>query len=47
MKKRNEFEIMYKDTSVFQYVDGVPAAEKKQYWHQSPWDAFRLLLHLV
>lgn len=45
MKKYIEFKVMHKDMFVFQYVDGVPAAEKKQYWHQSPWEAFRLLLH--
>lgn len=45
MKKRNGFEVMYKDTFVFRYAGGVPAAERKQYWDQSPWEAFRLLLH--
>ena len=45
MKRYVEFEVMHKDTFVFRYADGVPAAEKKQYWHQSPWEAFRLLLH--
>lgn len=45
MKKYIEFEVMHKGMFVFQYADGVPAAEKKQYWNQSPWEAFRLLLH--
>lgn len=44
MKKYMEFEVMRKGMFVFQYVDGVPAAEKKRYWRQSPWTAFRLLL---
>lgn len=44
MKNYMEFEVTRRDTLVFQYVDGVPAAEKKQYWDQSPWKAFRLLL---
>lgn len=47
MKKHNGFEIMYKDTFIFRYADGVPAAEKKQFWHQSPWEAFRLLVHFA
>lgn len=45
MKKHNGFEVTHKDSFVFQYMDGVPAAEKKQYWLQSPWGAFRWLLH--
>ena len=44
MKSYMEFEIMRGDTFAFRYADGVPAAEKKQYWNQSPWEAFRLLL---
>lgn len=44
MKKYMEFEVVYKNTFAFRYADGVPAAEKKQYWNQSPWQAFRLLL---
>ena len=47
MKKYMEFEIRYKDTFAFRYADGVPAAEKKRYWNQSPWEAFRLLLRSV
>lgn len=45
MEKYMEFEVTHKDSFVFQYMDGVPAAEKKQYWLQSPWGAFRWLLH--
>lgn len=45
MKKYMEFEVMPRDTFAFRYMDGVPAAEKKQYWLQSPWGAFRWLLH--
>ena len=44
MKKYMEFEVVHKGTFAFRYADGVPAAEKKQYWNQSPWEAFRLLL---
>lgn len=47
MKKYNGFDIMHKDTFNFRYVDGVPAAEKKQYWDQSPWEAFLWLLYLA
>ena len=44
MKNYMEFEVTRRDTFAFRYADGVPAAEKKQYWNQSPWEAFRLLL---
>ncbi len=25
------------------YADGVPATVRKQFWSQSPWNAFRLM----
>ena len=45
MKNYMEFEGMRRDALVFQYVDGVPATEKKYYWNQSPWEALWLFLH--
>ena len=44
MKKNKGFGIVRQDRYALPYVDGVPMAEKKHFWTQSPWDAFRLLL---
>lgn len=44
MKKYNDFVNVRKENSVLRYAGGVPAAEKKRFWAQSPWGAFRLLL---
>ena len=43
MKKCNVLRNILRDGYAMRYMDGVPAAAKKQYWRQSPWNAFRLL----
>ena len=40
MKKICEFATMKKEESLV-YLAGVPAAEKRLYWSESPWAAFR------
>lgn len=42
--KNNEFGVVRQDKYALPYVGGVPVAEKRFFWNQSPWDAFRLLL---
>ena len=44
MKKCNGFRNILRGGYAMRYLDGVPAAAKKQYWNQSPWNTFRLLL---
>ncbi len=44
MKKNIGFEMMGKISCGMQYASGVPAADKKQFWANSPWNVFRLLL---
>lgn len=41
MKKICEFAMMRKDEGL-EYLAGVPAAEKRLYWSESPWAAFRV-----
>ena len=41
MKKICEFAMMKKDEGL-EYLAGVPAAEKRLYWSESPWAAFRV-----
>ncbi len=44
---KNMFEFMSvmnkKDCAGMEYLAGVPAAEKRLYWSDSPWAAFRAL----
>ena len=42
MKKMCELVMMKKDEGLV-YLAGVPAAEKRLYWSESPWAAFRAL----
>ena len=42
MKKICEFANCKKEESLV-YLAGVPAAEKRLYWSESPWAAFRAL----
>lgn len=42
MKKICEFAMMKKKESPV-YLAGVPAAEKRLYWSESPWAVFRVL----
>ena len=44
MKNRNEIRNILRDGYAMRYMDGVPAVVKRQYWDQSPWNTFRLLL---
>lgn len=44
MKKKNGFGVVRQGKYGLPYVGGVPMTEKKRFWAQSPWDAFRLLL---
>ncbi len=43
MKKINEFAAVEKEMGL-KYLAGVPAAEKRLYWSESPWAAFRVLV---
>lgn len=45
MKKMFGFEFLMneKDRAGMEYLAGVPAAEKRLYWSDSPWSAFRAL----
>lgn len=42
MKKIYEFAEVKKEMGL-EYLAGVPAAEKRLYWSESPWAAFRTL----
>lgn len=42
MKKIYEFAAVKKEMGLG-YLAGVPAAEKRLYWSESPWAAFRTL----
>lgn len=42
MKKINVFAEVKKEMGL-EYLAGVPAAEKRLYWYESPWAAFRAL----
>lgn len=44
MKKICEFAMMMKKEEGLAYLAGVPAAEKRLYWSESPWAAFRGLV---
>lgn len=44
MKKKNGFGVVRQGKYGLPYVGGVPMTEKRRFWAQSPWDAFRLLL---
>lgn len=44
VKKYSGFGIVRRENCVLRYTSGVPAAEKKLFWPQSPWDVFRLLI---
>ena len=43
MKKINEFAAVKKEMGL-KYLAGGPAAEKRLYWSESPWAAFRVLV---
>lgn len=43
MKKMIVFEMNEKETAGLEYLAGVPASEKRLYWSDSPWAAFRRL----
>lgn len=45
MKKIYEFAMTMKKEESLTYLSGVPAAEKRLYWSESPWAAFRKLRH--
>ncbi|MDE6590197.1 MAG: hypothetical protein K2K53_07630 [Oscillospiraceae bacterium] len=44
MEKYSVFGFVREKDGALRYAGGVPAAEKKRFWPQSPWEAFRLLL---
>ncbi len=41
MKKIFAVEMNEKETAGMEYLSGVPASEKRLYWSESPWSAFR------